>query len=248
MPFFVLLLVFSTFFLQIFLTSSLYPSKKIHDFSFIELTITLILFLWSYFSAACSDPGYLPYDWIRTKKFYYSWEELIPGIAIREDQFLFAQFHRPPGASFSKYSGRFILRADHLCGWITNWVGKRNHKHFLLLLFWGMIYCGSLIGWQFTFIHWPQGPKLLFLIFSDSFVCTFLISFVLIFAEAIVNLIHNQTSIDTWNHRKNPHNSTKDACKEICGDQSILCWLIPIPPFGKNLTIGNDQPPGFDVL
>ena len=187
-------------------------------------TFFLIMFQYTYFSAACKDPGYLPYDWIRTRKFKYDWPELMSGLAIREDQKKFAQKYKPPFASFSNSTGLYIIRADHICGWVTNWIGKRNHKDFILMLFYGFLYSLFLIISRFFVKDGNSFLQSGYIFLSlMSFSIELLFSFLLLSAliENLFNAALNKTSVSEYKGRPNPNNGCLNSCSEICGDNSV---------------------------
>ncbi|OHS93967.1 DHHC zinc finger domain containing protein [Tritrichomonas foetus] len=234
---------------------------------FLTVTIFLSLFLWSYFFAACSDPGFLPYNWVQTKKFKYSWKEQLTGLAINNEQIEYARLHRPSFASFSKSAGRFVIRADHICGWINNWVGKRNHKHFLLMNFWGFIFCFNLFGWTMVgsdsiLSRGPFSAMLQFMVIGLEVI--FGASLTFVFFDSIHDLVVDVTRIKKWKNQNNNKNGDElkhliedengekyekykigcmNSMREVCGEGSFLCWILPIEAFGDDLSINEDDFP-----
>lgn len=207
--------------------------------SLIEALTVTILFLWSYFAAACMDPGFLPYDWYRTQNNWYSWEDQLSGLAITETQFVFVDmYERPNNASFSRSAGRFVIRADHICDWICNWVGKRNHKQFLLLMIWGILYCISMAFWSF-FANWKKLPFLQYSMVLISLILemVFATSMTIFFVASFYLVLSNRTKIQVMknqdiNIEKKSYNV---ALSEICGEGTKLLWCLPLPAFGKEL-------------
>ncbi|OHT14664.1 DHHC zinc finger domain containing protein [Tritrichomonas foetus] len=216
--------------------------------------VFLILFLWSYFGAACSDPGFLPFNWIQTRKFHYGWADLLSGLAITSSQFEYAIKHRPTGASFSKSSGRFVVRADHICGWVGNWIGKRNHKQFILMLLWGAIYALNLLLWHIPIIKsfYEDGKfYITILMFFEG--CVELTFAGLLFYTFFVNLEElrqDMTQIRKWKKEKGHDYDCMRAMQEVCGQSSVFCWIIPTKAFGEDLFLDDeiDYPTTTDNL
>jgi hypothetical protein len=79
-----------------FIASSVihFTSVAIQVISVAETTLTMGLFAWSYYGAVCRDPGYLPYDWERTRRTKYTWQELMTGTAVVSTH-LTAELERP---------------------------------------------------------------------------------------------------------------------------------------------------------
>jgi hypothetical protein len=232
-PIFVLLLVFYCYFCFLLRTFFALPSTFLKITAFFEVTACLSIFLWSYFAAMCMDPGFLPYNWIATQRTLYSWEEQLDGLAIRPDQIEFAQSHKPPFASFSRQSGRFVIRADHICGWIANWVGKRNYKQFGLLIFWGLLLAASLFLWRFFTLRRAQLGGL-----SDMMALTiegiFGVIFLVMGSSVLADLCQNQTQLERWGGAQAEGRQCSQGFREVCGRKPLWSWCVPTPAFGEN--------------
>lgn len=230
-------------------------SPKWRIFCLFNIFISLVMFLWSYISAMIMDPGFLPYDWFTTQRTKYSWEEQLEGLAINREQCDFALNHpRPLGSCFSHSSGRFVLRPDHICGWISNWVAKRNHKQFILMMIYGALFASSL-AWPRLLVH--SSTHL-----SDSFAflgqLAIVIEIIFVvglgsgFASQIIGLKYNWTSLEKLK-RKNQSYKDPEAIKshsgfdEVCGNDSKCFWMLPTPAFGDNIPfeLEKQKPPKF---
>lgn len=207
--------------------------------SALEIHVFFILFKWCYFSAMCMDPGFLPYNWSKTKRSWYSWQEQLTHLAVKEAQFEYAENHEKPlRSSFSKSAGRFVLRADHICGWICNWVGKRNHKQFILMGFYGGIAVCSMVVWRFfTVVSTSERSKVIHVleIIANIIEGFFGLTLFGVCIEHLQNTWHNQTQLDTWKSSKTPPADCSNF-KEICGE-NYWCLLCPKPAFEKDLML-----------
>ncbi|OHT06220.1 DHHC zinc finger domain containing protein [Tritrichomonas foetus] len=204
----------------------------------IVLTIEFVLFGWSYLSASFSDPGFLPYDWVRTKNTWYSWEDQLTGFALRPDQIQFAQNHHPPYASFSTLSGRYVIRADHFCGWITNWVGKRNHKQFILMNFYGFLFCSTLCVFKmFTSESLFKTNRNLFIVdvAATLFELSFAFTLFGFLCSNLWNMFLNRTQIQKWKNTTGKNTRRCNGCREVFGDGNPCLYCIPTHAFGKDL-------------
>jgi hypothetical protein len=75
------------------------------------------------------------------KKEVFTYEEQLDGVITTPEQFDFAHSNRyPERGSLSKQARRLVLKADHICPWIANWVGLKNYRYFYLKLVWALMY------------------------------------------------------------------------------------------------------------
>ncbi|OHT05501.1 DHHC zinc finger domain containing protein [Tritrichomonas foetus] len=226
------------------------PNLPVKIISFIEASFPLIMFFWVYLAAVCRDPGYLPFDWIKTKKSKYSWLDLMGGTATRKDQFDYVKnLDRPPGCSFSRSTGRYIIRADHYCSWISNWVGKRNHKQFVLLPFYGFFFSLSLLFWRFIPNSSLKTENLpLFYIELFATIIEGMNTIVLLMAtfSFISEIMSNQTRIQKYKKEESKKVRKIQALKAIFGDGSKCCWICPTSAFPDDIELTQEEDKGFN--
>ena len=212
----------------------IYFSPKYHSFKYIVL-ITFILGIYSLFKTIITDPGYLPFYYPVTNKASFTSDELRSGIAIDEAQIDFARsLPKPPRMCFSQRVGFFVIRADHYCSFIGQWIGLYDHRYFfnttfylgiyLLLMFLSVCAVSLLKIHIFSFFE-----ELFFLSLSGFFGFLFLNQF--LYQSA--NITRNQTSLE--NLKKKVPGFYNRGCisnwEEIFGPRKyILLWMVPFVP------------------
>ena len=197
-------------------------------------SIPWVFCIYSYGVVHFKNPGILPFSWSHTKKKNYTTKELRDGKSTRDDQKEYAKAHDiPERAWFSSTTGYFILRGDHECKYLQTWVGLRNHRFFILGLFWGTIsisvWCCSAFyviyhhlqvsSWKITAPMFLMSLPLMIQNCSMTFFQSMLTT-------------KNQTTIErilkTTGHYF--HGGSCEGWVEICGPMKwIPCWIFPFP-------------------
>lgn len=277
-PLFSLILIFLSHFVFSFTVLKFIKKDESLTFFYFVLFLTiflLVMFLWSFLYSACSDPGFLPFDWKTLKQENefgsvflvqkVGWRRQLSGLAINDDQIEYAKKNCPPFATFSRSAGRFVVRADHICGWTGNWIGKRNHKQFILMTFWGSLMMINLFFFQFKYAKMKtkniDGKKSFKYLFSMGIVGFFLQFFAVLlepifiilflgeFCQSIRNIFKNTTKIKNMKKTSQKINGSneiiryniKKSFREICGNSSIFCMIFPFAAFDDELTIIDDE-------
>lgn len=205
----------------------------------------LTYFIWwiAYLNAMCRSPGYLPWFWFVEKRRKYTWEEHMAGIITTPEQTQFASaLAKPERAILSGKARRIVLRADHICKWIGNWVGLKNYRYFFTQLIWFILIfiCFFIIfileivdmakhGWR-TLV-----PRIALFILIIP-VILFFIFFMIVFIRHIRYLITNNTTVHELKAQRsgdfsNPYDlGCKQNCIQTIGDEKYCCiWFCPCP-------------------
>jgi hypothetical protein len=196
--------------------------------SFLSLAVSYILTI-------VIGPGYVPFNWCKTRLRQYSWEHQMANIVQFSYQVQAARLSvdRPPRSSFSISALRFVLRADHYCSWARSWIGIKNHRFFMLTCFWAAVYAVlNLVGRFFFFRDLFRRFDLLALLGLGTIpLLLFMLCFSgYHFACACRNLGRNATSIEVWRKRTAP--CYDKGCignyEEVCGPRACIpCWVFP---------------------
>eukprot|EP00971_Amphidinium_carterae_P011085 218275-Amphidinium_carterae.1 len=127
--------------------------------------VAFILAMVAYHQAVVTDPGRIPDSWIvpaSQEDKVNVWMMVAAMVKERKRTTGELRFcskerkYKPDRAHFCAQMGRNVLRMDHYCPWLSNCVGHRNHKHFLLFLLytvlathlalWGLFSALFLVG------------------------------------------------------------------------------------------------------
>ena len=206
-------------------------------------SLFFIFWITSFFCAMCRSPGYLPWYWAVQKGTQYTYEEQMDGVITTDAQYNFAyNFSKPERGSLTRKGRRLILRADHICPWISNWVGLKNYRYFFTKLFWTVI---MFIIW-FVILGfviadmikngWKTNVTNISMLICAIPVVLFFIFFMIVFIRHIRYLCTNMTTLQELKMERehddeNPYDlGCWNNCSETMGPKACcLCWFIPIP-------------------
>ena len=248
-PIAVLILILSSYLVAMFF---IYPY---HGFigliEGIVLSILCFLFTYSYVRTIIDGPGYFPFYYPMrhdndelnvgdSDSLLHSDDFSPSGIATTEDQLAWiANRPKPNRCIFSRSARRFVVRPDHLCGWVSSWIGKRNHKFFWLFNFWGSLYITLFTGGDLLMIvaelidDNPSAWLTLYLTYA-FFGLVFGIMTWSFSISHLVGICTNVTSWESWNGIKaNRYDvGCKQNIEDVCGpcDKWYL-FLCPVSPW-----------------
>jgi len=232
------------------------------------LIIGVVIFIiwgFAYFEAMCSSPGFLPWYWAVERREKYSFEEQMGGVITNDEQYEFAfENDKPERGSLSKQARRIVLRADHICKWISNWVGLKNYRYFFIQLIWFcimFIYFFAILGFDIYSIFtkgWVNGFQHIVLFIVAIPVVLFFIFFVIVFFRHVRYLVTNNTTLHELKAERtgdmtNPYDlGCWNNCTETLGP-GICCplWFLPVPLPRKNNGFKwrrNDVPDNEDMV
>jgi hypothetical protein len=224
----------------------------------IAFSILFFIFCYCYARTIIDGPGYFPFYYPSrsprhsqiggdSSPLLHS-DDLSPsGILSTPEQTEWIKSQpRPNRCIYSSVARRIVIRPDHFCGWTSTWIGKRNHKFFLLFNFWGCIYIFTFSVFAFLRVHEEAASispspvmgvyivyiflSLMFLMLTGSFVATHM-----------VGTCRNVTSWEAWNYIEEGRfdRGFIKNIEDVCGpSQQWYQCLLPISPWTE---VSNDQ-------
>lgn len=196
----------------------------------ISVYVIYFLFLISYIEIICVGPGYLPWYWKENPE-----KNDLTGIVVNDEQkdyMLSCGF--PRSTYYMKEVRRIVLRPDHFCDWAASFIGKKNHKLFMLFNLFGVIYICQFGYYNFrSFIYvMATKPSVVIVLQLIYFMISIIFS-MFTFTFVATGFIELSTPPNTYSKKKNAQ--TKSCCglwAEVCGSPKyFLLWILPIPAF-----------------
>jgi hypothetical protein len=123
--------------------------------------------------------------------------------------------------------------------WVSNWIAKRNHKHFILMLAWGCVAALSLFAWRFAPRRSFDGAATLlaFDIIAATAEGVLFLLLAWVLANALSGALMGDTRVDRFKRRPAPSLSRSDALRAVFGDGSPCCWAFPTDAFPADLAL-----------
>lgn len=190
----------------------------------------------SYFALIYLGPGYLPYTWSATRQEHYTWDQAMTDLVVFSEQEKEARLApRPPRSSYSRDARRIVLRADHFCVWAQTWVGIKNHRYFLLMTFYIVVYMLVFLSLQAVWLAEIVGKRTFEWIFVADGVAALAVFLVgcyagFYFCSGMANAVNNVTMVEKYKGRDlgKYDRGWIQNMEEICGPRRLaLCWAVP---------------------
>lgn len=242
-PIGVLYVIFSSYFV---ILKCIYPNVNwLNRKIIIPLTIFMILFSYSYLAVIYVGPGYLPY-YYPARYSQDKNEDYLSGLVTTNEQQEFIKRKKyPTRVRYFRSAQRLVIRPDHLCAWVSSFIGKKNHKLFFLFNMWGVLYISlfnyCILRGLFTIVilFETENRYILFIIVIIYIILG--LSFLLLTGKfTLQNIRHiteNRTQLEIMKG-ENPTQFKKDSLiknwEEVFGSRKQwYLWAIPIPAFYK---------------
>lgn len=115
------------------------------------LNVSFSLMAIAYRKAITTPPGFVPANWIPPEASFEELEFAKTESSQNADRYFdastfyrprwckYCSSYKPPRSYHCKDLNRCVLKLDHYCPWVYNAVGWRNHKYFLVFLFYASL-------------------------------------------------------------------------------------------------------------
>ena len=184
--------------------------------------------------ARFKNPGFLPFNWALTKKKKFTINEMHEGVATTELQMRWAKAHESPNRSWlSGGDGYFVLRGDHYCPWVGNFIGIKNHRYFIMGLVSLSIFASTM--WYLAIVNIINGTMKIHILGKIALIAGGAFLTLLVLSQAYTQIY--QITFNTTTTERLKGNSMKyykgDKCEgwvDICGPKSWMpLWCCPFP-------------------
>lgn len=211
--------------------------------------LLLVMYIYSYIQIIRVGPGYFPYYWgAQDLAIDITTETLLnhnfppQGIMTSEEQYQWGHvLPMPPRSKLAHSARRIVLRPDHLCGWTTVWIGKRNHKMFILFNFYGLLYTLMLSFYSIRrlvvmFTNLSGVLSIIIVGFYGFLSLTFTLVHIIFLYSGLHSAFINQTSWEEWNNfPPNTYDRGRQKnLEDVFGKWNGVCdCLCPTDPFSQ---------------
>ena len=241
-PFIVNFIIWSSY-----LVFCLIEQKILHLPAIFVFLITLfaILFALSYLMIIYEGPGFLPYYYpLKITHNPNAPVDYLSGVVttVRQEEYVRSK-PKPERTDYFSTVKRYVIRPDHFCGWVGQFIGKKNHKLFFLFNLYGVTYITAFLlctGFSFAMVAKEPsasriqfGILLLYIILAFFFVAM-TSSFVV---QSIFRFTNNITFFEEMKRQapiNRPHsfNEAIHNWEDVFGPiQKWYTWLLPIGAF-----------------
>eukprot|EP00929_Paragymnodinium_shiwhaense_P063749 TRINITY_DN31882_c0_g1_i1.p1 TRINITY_DN31882_c0_g1~~TRINITY_DN31882_c0_g1_i1.p1 ORF type:complete len:376 (-),score=63.22 TRINITY_DN31882_c0_g1_i1:99-1226(-) len=163
---------------------------------------------------------------------------------------------KPDRCHHCRPCGQCILKMDHHCPWVYNCVGFRNHKYFVLLVFYSTLDCWFIVYTMLPTIEkavQAETPtaSMFAVLFGETLasvlgllVTGFLLFHIWLTLKAMTTIEFCEKQAKRAGYDGSPYD--RGALGNICavlGDNALL-WLLPVsPPSGDGLSFRDESEP-----
>lgn len=223
------ILLISSFFIWKFVAYDYY-FDRLTGFFYFMLTLYVIILI-SMYRTIFTNP-YLPFYYpAQNDRRTFSKIDYRLGYAYKKEQIKWARKQKKPNRStFSEHAGYFVIRADHYCAWVRNWISYKNHRFFLIFVGFSAFYMIILL---LTFCHLFLFHMKEFSFFCHAFDISLSGFFSFIFTVQTCYQYYHVSINKTLLEKLKKQNRFYDrGClnnwSEVCGQKKLICiWPFP---------------------